>query len=447
MQHDTGASHLGFATAQIHAGQRPDVHGARIQPIHLSAGFVFDDLETGRERFTGEGFSYTRIGNPTIDALERKVAALEGGAEAMAVGSGQAATTVALLGILQAGDHLISARSIYEGTRGLLRDNFARMGVTVDFVADANDPAAWAALVTPATRAFFAESIPNPKNDVLDIPAIAAAADAARVPLVVDNTLATPYLLRPLEHGAAIVVHSASKFLSGHGSALGGLVVDGGTFDWRRHADRFPHLAAPSPGLGGVSHIEQHGNAAYGAFTRYGVASRLGPTLSPLNAFLIQQGIETLSLRVARHGENAHAVASWLQQRPEVAEVDYAGLASHPQHDIARKLLPRGYGSVFTFEVRGGEAAAARFIAALRLVSPMSHLGDVRTLVLHPASTSHAALSVAQRSDVGIRDGHIRISVGIEDADDIIADLERGLAAAAEVGEAAPDVTGTERAA
>lgn len=417
----------GFATAQIHAGQLPGEHGARVPPIHLSAGFVFDDLDFGRDRFADpdDGFSYTRIGNPTVAALERKIAALEGGIQAIAVGSGQAATTVALLGILAAGDHVVASRSIYEGTRGLLRDNLARLGIDVTFVEEPSVVGAWQAAVRPSTRAFFAETIPNPKNDVTDLRAVAAVADAAGVPFVVDSTLTTPYLLRPLDHGAAVVVHSASKFLAGHGAALGGLVVFGDRFDW----SVLPHLAAPVTALGGRSYVDVHGRAAAAAFARHAIAARFGPTLSPLHAFLVQQGVETLSLRVDRHSANALQLATWLERQPQVAHVDYAGLSSHPQHAVAARYLRRGFGSVFTIEVHGGVAGARAFLDALALTSQMSHLGDVRTLALHPASTSHAQLSVDEREALGIRDGHVRLSIGIEDAADIAADLDRGLAA------------------
>jgi len=422
----------GFTTAQVHAGQAPDAsYGSRITPIHLSAGFAFDDFDQARDRFNGDedGYTYTRYGNPTIAAVERKLAALEGGAEAIAVGSGQAAVSVALLGILSAGDHLLSARSIYEGSRGLFRDNFARMGIEVDFVDDANDPDAWRRLIRPNTRAFFGESIPNPRNEILDLSAVAAVADEAGVPLVIDNTLATPYLVRPIEHGATVVVHSASKFLGGHGSALGGVIVDSGRFDWATHAESFPHLAGPAHPLRKQSYTERFGAVAYAAYTRSAVASRLGPTLSPFNAFLLQQGIETLSLRVQRHSANALAVARWLEAQPEVESVDYSGLESNRYHELALRYLPRGQGSVFSFTLAGGVDAAERFVNAVRLFTPMSHLGDVRSLVLHAATTSHANLTPDELLAAGIAPGTLRLSVGIEDEPDLIRDLARALAA------------------
>lgn len=426
---------LGFATAQVHAGTDVDTaFGARVTPVYLTAGFVFDDFEQARDRFAGvdEGYTYSRSGNPTTAAVERRLAVLEGAtsapdAEAIVVGSGQAALAVAFLGILQAGDHVVSAASIYEGTRGLLRENLGRLGIEVDFVRNANDPDAWRRAIRPTTKALFGEPIPNPKNDLLDLETVAAVAREAGIPFIVDNTLATPYLLRPFEFGADIVVHSASKFLAGHGSALGGVVVDAGRFDWSARPDAFPHLNTPQRALGGRSYVEAYGRSAYAAYTRQVVASRFGPTLSPLNAFLLQQGLETLSLRVAQHSRNALAVAAWLQVQPEVASVDYSGLASSPHHELAGKYLPDGQGSVFSFTLRGGEPAARAFYDALRLFSRMTHLGDVRSLALHPASTTHTLLTEDERLANGIGPGLLRLSVGIEDADDLIRDLARAL--------------------
>src|SRR6187402_2910675 len=408
----------GFATAQIHAGQdRGAAHGARVVPIQLASGFAFDDFEQARQRFSGEddGYSYTRMGNPTATAVERKLAALEGGREALLVGSGQAALTVALLGLLRAGDHIVSSRHIYEGSRGLFRENLGALGITVDFVDDIDDPDAWRRAIRAQTRVLFAESIANPRNQVLD------------VPLVVDNTFATPYLHRPLEWGADLVVHSTSKFLSGHGAALGGAVVEAGTFDWGARPDRWPQL---DPAL--------HGPRAYFVHIRSTVAGRLGPTISPFNAFLLQQGIETLSLRVERHSANAAAIAAWLQQRPEVESVDYAGLPSATHRAVVERLYPRGNGSVFAFTVRGGEPAAAALIERLELFSHMSHLGDVRSLILHPATTSHARLSEAEREQLGVTPGMLRVSVGIEDVADLIDDLGAGLDAASRTVAGAP---------
>ncbi len=414
---------LGFATAQIHAGQdRAAAHGSRVIPIHLASGYAFDDFDQARDRFSGDddGYSYTRMGNPTNAAVERKLAVLEGGREALLVGSGQAALTVAMLGLLRAGDHIVSSRHIYEGSRGLFRENFAGFGIQVDFVDDIGDPDAWRALVRPETRAFFGESIANPRNQVLDIPLVAAVAHAAGVPLVVDNTFATPYLHRPLEWGADLVVHSTSKFLSGHGAALGGAVIESGRFDWSAHASGWPqHDTA------------KLGDRAYFTYLRNTVAGRLGPTIAPFNAFLLQQGIETLSLRVERHSANALAIAGWLAEQPEVESVDYAGLGSNPARPVIDRLYAHGGGSVFAFTVRGGEAGAAALIERLELFSHMSHLGDVRSLIMHPTTTSHARLTDAEREQLGVTPGMLRVSIGIEDVADLLRDLRNGLDAAA----------------
>jgi O-acetylhomoserine (thiol)-lyase len=422
----------GFTTEQVHGGTGPDpVFGARVPPVHLSAGFVFDDFAQARDRFSGEddGYVYTRLGNPTNTAVERRIAVLEGGTEALLVGSGQAAAAVALLAILQTGDHIVSANSIYEGTRNLFRQNFARLGITVDFVEDTSDARAWAARIRPNTRVLFGESIPNPKNDLLDIELVARVAHRNGIPLVIDNTLATPYLLRPFEYGADIVVHSASKFLAGHGTALGGLVVDSGTFDWAASPTRFPALNQPDYLLGGDTYTNRFGSRAFLAYARDVVAARMGPAPAPFNAFLIQQGIETLSLRVDRQSASALTIARWLEQHPEVASVDYAGLASSPYAELASRTLPRGHGSVFAFTLHGGAEAAEHFVNAAQLFSRMTHLGDVRSLLLHPASTTHAQRTEDERRVAGIWPGMLRLSIGIEDVADLIADLEHCFAA------------------
>ena len=420
---------LGFATEQVHGGEAPDGSGARVTPVHLTAGFVFDSFAHARARFAGEddGYTYTRIGNPTVAALERRLARLEGGAEAVVLGSGQAAVSVALLGLLRAGDHLLAAGTIYEGSRGLFAENFARFGIEVDLVEDPTDLHAWRALVRPTTRALFGESISNPTNVVLDVAGVAAIAHAHGVPLVVDSTLATPYLLRPIEHGADVVVHSASKFLAGHGASLGGAVVVAG--DVVADPALFGHLVEPSALLGGRSWTEAHGSRAYIAYARAVIASRLGPTISPLNAFLVQQGLQTLSLRVRQHCANALAVAAWLGEQPEVASVGYAGLPSSPSAELAERYLPRGAGSVLCVTLHGGEAAAERFVDGVRLFSRMTHLGDVRSLVLHPASTTHAHRDPGELAAAGIHPGTLRLSIGTEETADLLADLERALCA------------------
>lgn len=420
--------HVGFATQQLHAGGRPGVlANPRVTPIYLTAGFVLDDFDHATEHFaTGDGYSYTRVGNPTTEAVEQRIAALEGGAEALLVGSGQAALAITLLGLVQSGQRIVSGSSLYEGTRGLFLDNLPRLGIATDFVQDSNDAAEWERLIRPSTRALFVESIPNPKNDIVDLETVGAVAARHGIPLIVDNTLATPYLLRPLEHGADIVVHSASKFLAGHGAVLGGVIVDSGRFDARRSGELFPHLVEPGR-LGTPGFAERAGGLARMAYLREVVALRFGPTPSPLNAFLINQGVETLSLRVERHSQNALGVARWLEQQPEVHSVDYSGLESSPFHALAERYLPRGQGSVFSFTLRGGLEAARDFVNALEVFTHMTHLGDVRSLILHPATTSHNQRTEEELSQAGIWAGTLRVSIGIEDLDDLIRDLERGL--------------------
>lgn len=428
----TERSGEGFTTRQVHVGADAAAATPRALPIHLTAGFTFDSFDDAAAHFgQGDGFGYTRTGNPTVDAVERKLASLEGGAEAVLLASGQAALAVALLGLVDAGSHIVSSTHIYEGTRGLLVDNLARLGVETTFVDDIGDPDAWRRAIRPETRVLLGESIANARNDILDIAAIAAVGDAAGIPLIVDNTFATPYLVRPLEHGAAIVVHSASKFLAGHGAVLGGVIVDDGRFSPSRSGHLFPHLVDAASGSAGV--WDRHGGRARIAYVRESVAPRYGPTPSPFTAFLIGQGIETLSLRVERQSANALAVARWLADRPEVAAVDYAGLTTHPTHERARTYLRGGYGSVFTFTLRGGRDAARAFVEELSVITHMTHLGDVRSLVLHPGTTSHARRSPDERAAHGVHPGTLRLSIGIEDVDDLVGDLARGLAAAASV--------------
>jgi O-acetylhomoserine (thiol)-lyase len=428
----------GFSTRQVHAGTEWADASPRALPIFLTAGFTFDDFEHAAHHFrTGAGFGYTRTGNPTIDAVERKLADLEGGADAVFVASGQAAVSVALLALVGAGDHVVASTHIYEGTRALLLDNLSRLGVETDFVDDIADPNAWRAASRPHTRVFFAESIANARNDVLDTATVAGVADELGIPLVVDNTFATPYLLQPLQHGASIVVHSASKFLAGQGAALGGVIIDDGRFDSTRSGALFPHLVAASR-TGAPSVAERHGGRARIAYIRESVAPRFGPSPSPFNAFLVAQGVETLSLRVRQQSANALAVAQWLARRPEVSSVDYAGLPTHPHHDTARRYLTRGFGSVFQFTLAGGEDAARRLIESVEVFTHMTHLGDVRSLVLHPGTTSHAQHTDDARRALGVHPGTLRLSIGIEDVDDLIADLDRGLRAPSRMPAAAP---------
>lgn len=416
----------GFSTRQVHVGASTMPASPRALPIYLTAGFTFTDLDESAEHFgTGAGFGYTRTGNPTVHAVEDRLASLESGDQAVLVSSGQAAVTVALLALAGAGDHVVVSEHIYEGTRGLLLDNLARLGIETTFV-DTSDLDAWRDAITPRTKALFAETLSNARNEVLDIAAVSAIGRTHGIPLVVDSTFTTPYLLRPIEHGAAIVVHSASKFLAGQGAVLGGVIVDDGRFDAAASGHRFPHLVQTDR-LGGASYAEKYGARARGAYIRESVAPRFGPAPSPLNAFLIGQGIETLSLRVERQSQNALAVARWLEARPEVERVDHVGLESHPHHELAQRYLTRGTGSVFTVTLRGGLEAARHVVQSVKLITHMTHLGDVRSLVLHPQSTSHSARTVDERERAGVFPGTIRLSIGIEDIDDILVDLERAL--------------------
>lgn len=423
----------GFTTRQVH-GARVRSAEPRATPIYLTAGFRFEGFDDAAALFGGaDGFAYTRVGNPTVDQVERTLADLEGGTRALLVASGQAATMIALLSLVSAGGHILASTHIYEGTRGLLRDNLDRFGIEVDFVDDIDDPRAWEAGIRPHTRALFAESISNAAGRVLDVAAVAAVSRRHGIALVVDSTFASPYLLRPIVHGADVVVHSASKFLAGHGSVLGGVIIDSGRFDPVAAAEHYPHLVTRGRD-GRPSAAERAGGDARIAYARDELAPRFGPTPSPLNAFLIGQGLETLSLRVERESATALTVARWLAAHPSVERVDHPGLPDHPSHDLARRYLPGGAGSVFTVTLAAddGVAAARRFIEALGLITHMTHLGDVRSLALHPASTSHAHLTDGERAAVGVHPGTVRLSIGIEDVDDLIADLAGALSAAAE---------------
>ncbi|WP_417540665.1 O-acetylhomoserine aminocarboxypropyltransferase/cysteine synthase family protein [Microbacterium maritypicum] len=416
-----------FATRAVHAARSRETASSRATPIYLTAGFEFDDFDHAADHFsTGTGFGYTRTGNPTVHAVERQLAALESGADAVLVASGQAAVATALLTVAGAGDHIVSSTHIYEGTRGLFLDNLARLDIETTFVDDIADADAWRAAIRPNTRALFAESLANARNDVLDVRAISDVGDAHAIPLIVDNTLATPALLRPLEHGAAIVVHSASKFLAGHGSVLGGVIVDDGRFDAALSGHNAPHLVLPGRG-DAPSVFARHGGRARIAYARESVAPRFGASPSPLNAFLIGQGVETLGLRVERQSRNALQIAQWLQRHEEVESVDYVGLPSHPDHEVGTRYLEGGSGSIFTFTLRGGLPAARRFVEHVRVFTHMTHIGDVRSLVLHPGTTSHAQRTEEEREALGVRPGTLRLSIGIEDVDDLIADLSRVL--------------------
>ncbi|MYT38279.1 bifunctional o-acetylhomoserine/o-acetylserine sulfhydrylase [Streptomyces sp. SID8356] len=422
-----------FETQQIHAGAAPDpATGARAVPIYQTSSFVFRDTQHAADVFSlvEPGNIYTRIHNPTQDVLEQRIAALEGGVAAVALASGQAAETLALLTLAGSGDHIVSSPSLYGGTYNLFRHTLPRFGVEVTFVEDPEDLEAWRAAVRPNTKAFFAETLGNPRGDVLDVRAVADTAHAAGVPLIVDNTVPTPYLLRPIEHGADIVVHSATKFLGGHGTTIGGVVVDGGTFDFGAHPERFPDFHEPDPSYHGLRYWPALGPGAFAIKLRVQLLRDLGPALSPHSAFLLLQGVETLSLRLERHTANALELARWLEGRDEVETVHYAGLPSSRWYGAGQRYLPRGAGAVLSFELKGGAEAGKRFVDAVELFSHLANIGDVRSLIIHPASTTHSQLTEEQLLLTGATPGLVRLSVGLENVDDLKADLDAGFRAA-----------------
>lgn len=432
-----------FETRQIHAGQTPDpTTGARALPIYQTTSFVFESAQQAADRFALKelGPIYTRIGNPTTEVVENRLASLEGGVGALLLSSGQAAETIAILNIAESGDHVVASPSLYGGTYNLLHYTLPKMGIETTFVTDPHDPQAWRDAVQPNTKLFFAETIPNPKSDILEIEAVAAVAHEVGVPLVVDNTVATPFLLRPLEHGADVVVHSATKYLGGHGTAIGGVIIDGGTFDYAQHPERFPNYNTPDPSYNGLVIARDLGvggmfgvNLAFILKARIQLLRDLGSSISPFNAFLIAQGIETLSLRMERHVANAQRVAEWLEARDDVVRVHYASLPSSPWHANALKYTPKGSGAVLAFELDGGSEAGQAFVSALELHSNVANIGDVRSLVIHPASTTHSQLTPQEQALSGVTPGLVRLAVGIEHIDDILADLEAGFRAAGAV--------------
>jgi O-acetylhomoserine (thiol)-lyase len=429
-----------FETRQIHAGQAPDAAtGARALPIYQTTSFVFRDAEHAANLFALKelGNIYTRIMNPTQDAVEQRIASLEGGVGALLVSSGQAAETIAVLNVAENGDHIVSSPSLYGGTYNLFHYTLPKLGIEVTFVEDPDDLDSWRAAVRPNTKAFFGETISNPKQDVLDIEGVSRVAHEVGVPLIVDNTIATPYLVRPFEWGADVVIHSTTKYLGGHGTSIGGVIVDAGSFDYAQYPERFPNYNQPDPSYHGLVYARDLGvDGAFGVNLSFILKARvqllrdIGAALSPFNAFLLAQGIETLSLRVERHVENAQAVARWLQGRDEVESVAYAGLPESRWYEAAKKYAPRGPGAVLAFEIKGGVDAGRRFVDALQLHSHVANIGDVRSLVIHPASTTHSQLSAEEQLAAGVTPGLVRLSVGIEHIDDILADLESGFAAA-----------------
>ncbi|PWJ03902.1 bifunctional o-acetylhomoserine/o-acetylserine sulfhydrylase [Streptomyces sp. NWU49] len=424
-----------FETKQVHAGAEPDpTTGARATPIYQTSSFVFRDTQHAADVFSlaEPGNIYTRIHNPTQDVFEQRVAALEGGVAAVALSSGQAAQTLALLTLARSGDHIVSATSLYGGTYNLFRHTLPKFGIEVSFVDDPDDAEAWRAAIRPNTKALFAETLGNPRNNVLDVRAVADVAHGAGVPLIVDNTVPTPYLLRPIEHGADIVVHSATKFLGGHGTTIGGVVVDGGSFDFGAHAERFPDFTEPDASYHGLRYWPALGPGAFAIKLRVQLLRDLGPAIAPHSVFLLLQGVETLSLRMERQTANAQALAEWLEQRDEVAAVHYPGLPSNRWYEAAQKYLPRGTGAVFSFELKGGVEAGKRFVDGVELFSHLANIGDVRSLIIHPASTTHSQLTEEQLAATGTAPGLVRLSVGIENLTDLRADLEAGFRAAKE---------------
>jgi len=429
-----------FETKQIHAGQSPDAAtNARALPIYQTTSYTFNDTNHAANLFALKelGNIYTRIMNPTQAVVEDRIAALEGGVGCLLVSSGQSAEFLAIANIAEVGSHIVASPSLYGGTFNLFQHTLPKFGIEVTFVSDANDLDAWRAAVRPNTKAFFGETIANPLSEVLDIEGIAGVAHEAGVPLIVDNTIATPYLIRPLEWGADIVVHSATKYIGGHGTAIAGAIVDGGSFDYGQYPDKFPGFNNPDDSYNGLVYARDLGadglfgvNVSYILKARVQLLRDLGNAAAPFNAFLLSQGLETLSLRVQRHCDNALAVATWLEARDEVEKVNYAALDSSPWHVLATKYAPNGAGGVLSFEIAGGLEAGKRFVEGLELHSHVANIGDVRSLVIHPASTTHSQLTPEQQLAAGVTPGLIRLAVGLESIEDILADLDAGFRAA-----------------
>ena len=419
--------HFGFDTLSLHAGQIPDAAtGSRAVPIYQTSAYVFDSPEHAASLFNLQTFGnvYSRLSNPTVAVFEERIASLEGGRAAVATGSGMAAQMIALLNVCEAGDEIVAARTLYGGTHTQLSVNFKKLGIETIFV-DSSDPENFARAITPKTKALYAETLGNPSLNVLDIQAVARIGNQAGVPLFIDNTFASPYLCRPFEWGAAITLHSATKFIGGHGTTMGGVITESGQFPWDN--GRFPGMTEPSPGYHGVRFFETFGNFGFTMKCRMEGMRTFGPALSPFNAFLLLQGVETLSLRMDRHCSNALAVAKHLQQHPKVAWVNYPGLPDHPDHALAQKYMPKGAGAVLSFGVKGGAAAGQTFIESVEFLSHLANIGDAKTLVIHPASTTHRQLSEEQQIAAGVPPDLIRLSVGLETLDDILWDIDQAL--------------------
>ena len=429
-----------FETLQIHAGQTPDpTTGARALPLYQTTAYQFRDTQHAANLFglAELGNIYTRIMNPTQDAVEQRLAALEGGVAALLLASGSAATTFAVLNVAEAGDHIVSSPSLYGGTYNLFHYTLPKFGVEVTFVENPDDLESWRKAVKPNTKAFFGETIANPKNDILDIEGIAKIAHEVGVPLIVDNTVATPYVIKPIEYGADVVIHSATKFLSGHGNAVVGAIIDSGNFDYAKYPDKFKGFNEPDPSYHGLVFAQALGvESAFGANLAYIFKIRLqllrdvGAAVAPFNAWLLAQGLETLSLRIERHLENAKAVAEFLSKHPSVEKVNYASLSNSPWHALAKKYAPKGSGAVLSFELKGGVEAGKKFVESLKLFSHVANIGDVRSLVIHPATTTHSQLSAEEQLAAGVTPGLVRLSLGLENIEDIKADLEDGFKAA-----------------
>ena len=419
---------FGFDTLSLHAGQIPDAAtGSRAVPIYQTSAYVFDSPEHAASLFNLQTFGnvYSRLSNPTVAVFEERIASLEGGRAALATGSGMAAQMIALLNVCEAGDQIVAAKTLYGGTHTQLSVNFKKLGIETVFV-DSSDPENFAHAIKPKTKALYAETLGNPSLNVLDIEAVARIGQQAGVPLFIDNTFASPYLCRPFEWGAAVCLHSATKFIGGHGTTMGGVIVESGQFPWDN--GRFPGMTEPSAGYHGVRFFETFGNFGFTMKCRMEGMRTFGPALSPFNAFLLLQGVETLSLRMDRHCSNAMAVAKHLQQHPKVAWVNYPGLTDHPDHALAQKYMPKGAGAVLSFGVKGGAAAGQTFIESVEFLSHLANIGDAKTLVIHPASTTHRQLSEEQQIAAGVPPDLIRMSVGLETLDDILWDIDQALA-------------------
>ncbi len=417
-----------FDTLTLHGGQEADkTTHSRAVPIYQTTSYLFEDTQDAADLFGLKKFGniYTRLMNPTSDVLEKRIALLEGGVAALAVASGQAATTLAVFNIAGSGDEIVSSTALYGGTYNLFEHTFKKLGIKVNFV-DSENPADFDKAITEKTRLIYIESVGNPKLNVSDVEKLAEVAHKHGIPLIIDNTVPTPYLLKPIEYGADIVIHSATKFLGGHGTSIGGLIVDSGKFDWAA-SGKFPELTEPDPSYHGIKYTESFGNLAYILKARVQMLRDLGPAISPFNAFLILQGIETLPLRLQRHSDNALKVAKFLKQHKNVSWVNYPGLEDNPAYELAKKYLPKGQGALIGFGIKGGKEAGIKFINNAKLLSHLANIGDAKSLVIHPASTTHQQLSDEEKSSTGVTDDFIRLSIGIEDVGDIIEDIDQAL--------------------